>query len=240
MGLTALTYGDSAIFSSTATPKVWPVKGARVGGMAVQKPPKLVILLHGYGSNAEDLLALAPELAEALPRAYFMAVNAPEPCESAMSDSYQWFSLQGVDLVNPDLSVDYLASGWQQLQEFILEQLKRWHLSWSDVILVGFSQGAALAIYAALFCPAALAGVLSYSGFLTVEPERLETLGGIRTKICMIHGEDDMVVPPERFWLAKRLLQRLDPMLVTHCLPNLGHAINRDGLELGKDFLANL
>ena len=53
---------------------------------------KLIIFLHGYGSNGENLLALAPEISKIIPEAKFFAPNATYNCDMAIPDSYQWFT----------------------------------------------------------------------------------------------------------------------------------------------------
>ena len=51
------------------------------------------MLLHGYGSDGNDLIGLAPHWAELLPDAEFLSPNAPFPCEMAPF-GHQWFSLE--------------------------------------------------------------------------------------------------------------------------------------------------
>ena len=66
-----------------------PTQPPAAGG----KPRQLVVLLHGYGSNGEDLIGLAPFFAQALPEAEFLSPNAPFPCELSPF-GFQWFGLE--------------------------------------------------------------------------------------------------------------------------------------------------
>ena len=59
-------------------------------------PSSLVIFLHGYGSNGEDLISLAPYWERALPETAFVSPNAPFACEIGFE--YQWFPLSDLDL----------------------------------------------------------------------------------------------------------------------------------------------
>jgi phospholipase/carboxylesterase len=70
-----------------------PLSGPRMPPRASGPPRQLIVLLHGVGADGEDLIALAPVLAERLPNAAFVAPNGPEPCDMAPF-GYQWFSLR--------------------------------------------------------------------------------------------------------------------------------------------------
>src|SRR6185295_7577858 len=70
------------------------LSGQSFGPAAGGKARRLVILLHGYGSNGDDLLALAPHWVRQLPDALFLSPNAPFPCE-VFPSGYQWFGFEG-------------------------------------------------------------------------------------------------------------------------------------------------
>ena len=69
------------------------LSGPRMPPRAGGPPRQLIVLLHGVGADGEDLITLAPVLAERLPHAAFVAPNGPEPCDIAPF-GYQWFSLR--------------------------------------------------------------------------------------------------------------------------------------------------
>src|SRR5260221_912944 len=69
-------------------PRVEPASGAAARSM--------VILLHGYGSNGDDLIGLAPYWRGALPATVFVSPNAPESCPGAPG-GYQWWGLSSLD-----------------------------------------------------------------------------------------------------------------------------------------------
>jgi predicted esterase len=68
------------------------IDGPRMPPASRGKPKQLVVLLHGYGSNGEDLISLAPYWAKTLPDAQFVSPNAPDPVPG-YPGGYQWFPI---------------------------------------------------------------------------------------------------------------------------------------------------
>ena len=130
------------------------------------KSPKfLVILLHGYGANGENLIELANEFQPIIQDAYFIAPNAIEPWEGGFPNCYQWFSLYaGVERNALDILAPKIKNANQILLKFIEEQLARFNLSFENLILIGFSQGSMMSIYQGLIMPKKIAGIISFSG----------------------------------------------------------------------------
>src|ERR1700722_5280698 len=106
---------------------------APAGGGA---PRQLVIFLHGYGADGNDLIGLAPFFAQALPHAEFLAPNAPERCD--MGPGYQWFSR---DSFSSDLLPKAVRGVAPVLDAFIDDSLKSRGLTYDNLALIGFSQG---------------------------------------------------------------------------------------------------
>ncbi len=132
------------------------------------KAKQLVVLLHGYGSDGNDLIGLAPHWASLLPDAEFVAPNAPFPCEMAPF-GHQWFGL------SDDSQAARLAgvrSAAAILNAFLDEALKARGLDDSKMALVGFSQGTMMALYVAPRRGIAPAAVVGYSGAL-IGPQEL-------------------------------------------------------------------
>ena len=123
-------------------------------------PRSMVILLHGYGSNGDDLIGLVPYWRSALPDTVFLSPNAPEPCPGAPGGR-QWWALT-------NFSPDARAAGVRQaapiLNGFIDSQLAAYGLSEDRLALVGFSQGTMMALHVGLRRP--IAGIVGYSGML--------------------------------------------------------------------------
>jgi phospholipase/carboxylesterase len=193
---------------------------------------QLVILLHGLGSDGNDLINLAPEFADALPDAHFISPDAPFACDMAPI-GYQWFSLLNRD---PELILDGVREAAPILDGFITEKLEELGLDDSNLALIGFSQGTMMALHTALRRENKIAGVLGYSGSL-VGAEHLGREMQSKPQICLIHGDADEVVPFESLEFAENSLSEQDIEIITHERPNLGHSIDYEGIEIGKKFL---
>lgn len=201
-----------------------------VAPISAAKPTKLVVFLHGYGSNAQDLLTLAPILQECLPATKFMAVNAPEVCELNMPDSYQWFSLS--DTTNIPASV---TNGYQLLTEFLQEQLQETNLTSKDLILFGFSQGAAMAVYTGLQFTEDIGAIVCCSGFSLFTDPNL--ICNKHTPVCILYGEADSVVAKEYFTELQAVLYMQHIPCTIHAYPNMDHLISPIELQDIQTFL---
>ena len=198
------------------------------GGAAKQ----LVVLLHGYGADGNDLIGLAPHLAQALPDAAFVSPHAPFACEMAPYGR-QWFSLT-------DRAPARMMEGAQMcapiLERFLDLELANRKLSDVDLALVGFSQGTMTALHVGLRRVTPPAGILGYSGAL-VGADSLGDEMLVRPPVMLIHGDDDPVVDYTLHKLSLSTLEALDVPVEGHTRPGLGHSIDAEGLALGVDFL---
>ena len=197
-----------------------------------REPQNLVILIHGYGSNGDDLIGLVPHWQNALPETAFIAPNAPAHCPGAPG-GYQWWPLS-------TLSMEERAAGARQagpvLNSFIDEQLAHFGLTEKQLALVGFSQGTMMALHVGPRREREVAGIVGYSGMLA-DPEGLAA--GLRTKppVLLVHGDIDDILPIAAFHQAKAALTALGFDLATHISHGLGHSIDEEGLRLGQAFL---
>jgi phospholipase/carboxylesterase len=196
------------------------------------KPKQLVVLLHGYGSDGNDLIGLAPHWAPLIPEAEFLAPNAPFPCEMAPF-GYQWFSLaddsQAARLAGVRMAATFLDAYLDQV-------LKARGLDESNLALVGFSQGTMMSLYVAPRRAKALAAVVGYSGAL-IGPQELA--GEIRSRppVLLIHGDADPVVAHRELGWAEKALKDLGVPVTVETRPRLAHSIDERGLMLGGRFL---
>lgn len=194
-------------------------------------PKSLVILLHGLGSNGQDLMSLAPVLAPELPNTVFVSPDAPFACDmvpEGQPNSFQWFSLQNRD---PHMILQGVRTAQPILDSFITEQAEKYNVESNDVVLMGFSQGTMMSLYTAPRYPAQLGGVLGFSGALCGDP-------GIRKMpICLIHGEADDVVPVSAYKHARGKLIGKGFRVSGHSTPGLTHSIDQAGIEAGSKFL---
>ena len=204
--------------------------GPRVAPASGRDPRSIVILAHGYGSNGDDLIGLAPYWQGALPDTVFIAPNAPQPCPDAPG-GYQWWPVWDANRLAG------VRGAARVLDAFIDAELARHGLAEDRLALVGFSQGTMLSLHVAPRRERRLAGVVGYSGMLI---DAGETEIKTRPPVLLVHGDADPMVPIAAFNHAQASLQRLGFDLSTHVCHGLGHSIDLAGLQLGQAFLTRV
>lgn len=190
----------------------------------------LVVLLHGYGSNGQDLDGLAGQMEGQLPGAAFLSPNAPEPCPGSPG-GFQWFGLSALSREERDTGVYQAAPG---VDAFLDAALARFDLPGEKLLLIGFSQGTMMALHAGLRRPCA--GILGFSGCLAA-PERLKDEIRSRPPVMLIHGTHDQVLPFPLMFEAKGALEANGLSVGHHLSQNVPHAVGPDGLSQGLAFL---
>jgi phospholipase/carboxylesterase len=211
------------------------IDGPRMAPASGGAAQSLVILLHGYGSNGEDLIGLAPHWRDALPTTAFISPNAPEPCPGAPG-GYQWWELAGPDRGDRAAGANKAAP---VLNAFIDAELARHGLTEAELALVGFSQGTMMALHVGPRRPRQLAGIVGYSGMLA-DPAGLAGPAITKPPILLIHGDQDPMIPIAAFHAAKAALARNGFAVEDHISPGLGHSVDLAGLQLGGRFLARV
>jgi len=211
------------------------IDGPRVAPASGAPARSLVILLHGYGSNGDDLISLAPYWREALPTTAFVSPNAPEPCPGAPG-GYQWWALTSA---SASARGEGAARAAPVLDAFIDAELARHGLTEAQLALVGFSQGTMMALRVGPRRPRPLAGIVGYSGMLADEAS-LAAPTMTYPPILLIHGDADPMIPVAALHQAKAALTRNGFAVESHISQGLGHSIDLAGLQLGGRFLARV
>ncbi len=219
-----------------------PLAGPRLDGPRL--PPRsgtaraLVVILHGFGADGDDLIALGQAWSEWLPDAAFVAPHAPEPC-LAGGAGRQWFPLTFRDPHERWRGVHHAAPG---LDAFLDAELERYRLPPSRLALVGFSQGCMMALHLALRRAAAPAAVVGYSGLLVMEegkgPDSLKPEIRAVPPILLAHGAEDEVIPVEALFLSAEALAAAEVPVEWHLSPGTAHGIDEEALRHGGLFLA--
>jgi phospholipase/carboxylesterase len=209
--------------------------GLRWGPASKGTARQLVVLCHGVGADAHDLIDLAPTWSHALPDALFVAPDAPQPYDQGPSGR-QWFSLQDRTPAVLDAAARHAAPS---LLAYVDAELAQAGLPPDAVAMMGFSQGAMMVLHAGLRRRPPPRGITAYSGAL------LDTAGlaGECTghpPVLLVHGQQDDVVPFARAAAAESALVRLGMPVQTLWCPNLGHGIDDAGLSAGALFLQRL
>ena len=199
-------------------------------------PRQAVVLLHGYGSNGADLIGLAPYWQDILPDAVFISPNAPQPC-AGLAEGFQWFDI--------DFDGDRLASrqtgcakARPVLLEFLTDLWAQTDIAPADTLLAGFSQGAMMALHVGLSLPKAqeLMGIIAFSGAF-LPPDGFGQPGLAQPPVCLVHGDVDSVVDPERSADADIALRLAGIAVDYHVSPGTAHGIAPDGLEFASTFI---
>jgi phospholipase/carboxylesterase len=211
--------------------------GPRFGPATPGPPRQLVVICHGVGANGQDLIALAPVLAAALPHAVFAAPDGPEAYDMGQPGDpvewRQWFSLR-------DWRPHVLAAGVRAargaLDRYLDETLAELDIPPTQYALVGFSQGAMMALFTGLRRPTAPRAILAYSGML-LAPDELKGEMANRARVLLVHGTEDEVVPPEASSIAADVLRAADVPVELIVRGGLGHSIDPEGLAAGARVL---
>jgi phospholipase/carboxylesterase len=206
-----------------------PGVAPKSGGKAKQ----LVVFLHGYGSNGDDLISLAPFWADLLPDAEFLSPNAPFPCEMNPFGGYQWFGFQDA---SPNTMMTALKTAAGVLDGFLDKQLAARGIDESKLALVGFSQGTMMALHAGPRRAKAPAAIVGYSGSL-IAPEMLLKEARSKPPVLLIHGTADPVVPFVSMAAASAGLEAAEIVVESLARPDLVHSIDQEGLLRGGRFL---
>jgi phospholipase/carboxylesterase len=206
-----------------------PVLPPRSGG-----PPKqLVLLLHGYGADGEDLIGLGEPLGEALPDALFAAPNAPFRC-AQNPFGYEWFALD-FEQMQESVRVG-TPTARQVVVEYLEDIWTRTGLGPAQTFIAGFSQGAMLALHVGLSLPEPVLGIASFSGAL-VPPAGFDAGTLPKVPVGLIHGELDNVVDPALTQQAAEALRARGYEVSLHVSRGLGHGIAPDGLQFATAFM---
>jgi phospholipase/carboxylesterase len=193
---------------------------------------QLVVLVHGYGADGNDLISLGQVWQQALPDAAFAAPNAPQRVPEAPA-GFQWFTLNRMETNETEQGA---AAALPGLESFIEAELAATGVAPDKLILVGFSQGAMMALYAGLRRKTAPAAILAFSGLM---PGRIPqpSPAGAYPPVFISHGDSDTVVPPQLMFLALGALQQVGAEVEWHLARNVPHGIDPESLELGGQFI---
>jgi phospholipase/carboxylesterase len=203
------------------------------------KARRLVVLIHGYGADGNDLIELGRAWAPLLPDTAFVAPHAPEPCAGAPTGR-QWFALDLRDMGERWRGVTRAAP---VLEAFLAAELARRNLPGSALALVGFSQGTMMALHVGLRRPETLAAIVGYSGLFAM-PEGPnaadQALAEIRSRppVLLAHGAQDDLIPAQALFVSANALAAAGLPVEWHLSPDIGHGIDAEGLRQGGEFLA--
>ncbi|MGA2566840.1 MAG: prolyl oligopeptidase family serine peptidase [Pseudolabrys sp.] len=199
---------------------------------------QLVVFLHGYGADGNDLIEIGRAWQGLLPDAAFVSPHAPRPCGQAPMGR-EWFPLTFRDPHERWTGVNAAAP---VLNAFLDAELAHRQLPPSALALVGFSQGTMMALHVGLRRAAPPAAIVGYSGMLVapedVDPDTFAAEIKARPPVLLIHGDQDDLIPVQAVFHAAQGLAALDIPAEWHISHGIGHGIDQEGLRQGGEFLA--
>jgi phospholipase/carboxylesterase len=157
----------------------------------------LLLLLHGYGSNEEDLFSFASEL----PDDYYV-VSARAPYDLGYM-SYAWYAINFDADENKFSDIDQARQSREFIAGFIDELIAKYPIDAANVTLIGFSQGSILSYAIALSYPEKIRRVVGMSGYLNTEMAKDDYVKNdfSNLRIFASHGTVDQVIPVD--WARK-------------------------------------
>jgi phospholipase/carboxylesterase len=192
----------------------------------------VLFMLHGYGSNEEDLFSFASELPEEL---FVISVRAPYSLEPY---GHAWYAIN-FDAEQGKWSDDAQAiESREKIIKFIDEACKAYNLDTENVTLLGFSQGTILSYAVALSYPEKIKNVIALSGYINekILIESFQDKDYSKLNFYCSHGQVDAVIPIEWAQRAPKFLEGLDISHIFEEFP-VGHGVAPQNFYSFKDWL---
>ncbi len=191
-----------------------------------------IILLHGYGGDGKDISMLSMNWKRFLTNTVFLCPDAHERCP-VNPNGFQWFDLTKED---HQYILEQSIKAEKQLHQFIDEVKKEYNLKNSDICLCGFSQGCMMSINLGLTSNENLNCIVGFSGKI-INKDDLSRRKISNTKMLLIHGDIDEVVPSVNLLEAKDFLIRNNIEVETNMIKNCGHHISVDASSLALEYI---
>lgn len=190
-------------------------------------PPSLLFLLfHGVGGTPYDLSPVMDRLLAEYPQAALVSLPAPEPFDAVPGGGAggQWFSVRGIDdFSRPQRVADALPG----FIATIRAQQARFGMPWEHTALVGFSQGAIMALEAVQAEPRLAGRVIAFAGRHALLPDHVPQ----DTTLHFLHGLQDDVIPARPTMASAQHLVDLGADVTGDALPGIGHELHERLIE---------
>ena len=179
-----------------------------------------IILFHGYGGDGKDISSLAYNWKRFLPNTVFLCPDGHEECKVNPS-GFQWFDSSKDD---PKYIIEQSLRAEEIIHKFIKEVKGLYKLNNSKICLSGFSQGCMMSINIGLTSNENFNCVVGFSGKI-IDREHLSKRIFSKTKMLLLHGELDTIVPVSNLLEAKDFLLRNKVEVETHMIGDCDHHI---------------
>ena len=191
-----------------------------------------VILLHGYGGDGKDISMLTLNWKRFMPNTVFLCPNADE-ISSVNPNGFQWFDLTKDD---PQYILEQSIKAEKKLHQFISEVKKEFELENSHICLCGFSQGCMMSINLGLTSNENFNCIVGFSGKI-IDKDNLFKRKISNTKMLLLHGDLDEVVPSVNLLEAKDFLNRNNVEVEINMIKNCGHHIPVEASSLALRYI---
>jgi len=191
-----------------------------------------IVLLHGYGGDADDISTVTLNWKRFLPNTIFLCPNGHEICP-INPNGFQWFGLENDD---PKYILEESIKAEKKINFFINEIKSEYNLNNSDICISGFSQGTMMSINLGLTAKENFNCIVGFSGKL-INKENISKRIKSKTKMLLIHGDQDVVVPPNHLLEAKDFLIRHKVNIETKMIKNCGHNIPIEASSIALNYI---
>ena len=192
----------------------------------------VVLLLHGYGGDGNDISMLTLNWKRHLPNTIFICPNGHEPCAINPS-GYQWFDLRYDD---PNYILDGFLKAEKKLTQFLDELKDEYKIDNNKIILSGFSQGCMMSINVGLTSDKPFNCIVGFSGKI-IDLDDLKNRRKNSTDTLLIHGDQDDIVSPTHLLEAKDFFLRENINIETHLIKNCGHHIPIEASSIALNYI---
>ncbi len=191
-----------------------------------------VILFHGYGGNGEDISMLTLNWKRFLPNTVFLCPDGHEVCQ-INTTGFQWFDLSKDE---PEYIIEQSIKAEKILNKYIAEVKDFYNLNNSQICLSGFSQGCMISINLGLTSDKSFNCIVGFSGKI-INKENLSKRITSKTKVFLLHGDMDVVVPSSNLLDAKDFLLRNKIEVDTKMIKNCDHHIPVEASSLALNYI---
>ena len=193
--------------------------------------PPLLVLLHGYGSNEQDLFSFAEELPDNL-----LIVSAQAPYAMG-SGGYAWYAINFDDRDGKFSDLEQAKESIDKIALFIDEIKTKYNTNPDKTFLLGFSQGAALSYSLSFFYPNKVQHIIALSAYINTELLPVDISKDIKTDYYCSHGTVDQIIPVEWARKSKPFLDNLALKNVYTEFP-VGHGVPPQNFHGFKTWIA--
>ena len=191
-----------------------------------------IILLHGYGGSGKDISMLTLNWKRFLPNTVFLCPDGHEVCPINVS-GFQWFDLSKDD---PKYLIEESQKAEKKINQFIEEVKNEYNLKNHQICLSGFSQGCMISINLGLTSQENFNCIVGFSGKIINKKDIIKRKKS-NTKMLLMHGDLDEVVPSENLLDVKDFLIRNNVEVETHMIKNCGHNIPIEASSLALQYI---